>query len=140
MIALFAAIVLASPAFDVQIIPKARADIATACSASPTIVVAWDTFGNDTGAADALMSNKLSFLTAAFQKVCQNPALKPEVRKQISKVTLSQAYGAPDPMIYILKGTLHIEYLWAKGEPAPDVAFVANELAARLRGEEAEAP
>ncbi|MBP6012087.1 MAG: hypothetical protein KBA31_07655 [Alphaproteobacteria bacterium] len=140
MLALLAAAALANPTFDAETIPKTRAAIAAVCSASPAITVKWDAFGDDADGANAFVGSRLTFLSTAFGTVCRNPALKPEVGKLISRIVLSQAYGAPDPMIYLLKGTLHVEYLWAQGEPAPDAAFVATEIAARLRGEEMEAP
>lgn len=140
MLALLAAAALANPAFDAETIPKARAAIAAACGASPAIAVKWDAFGDDADGANAFVASHLAFLSTAFAAVCKNPALKPEVGKQIANIVLSQAYGAADPMIYLLMGTLHVEYLWAKGETAPDAAFVAAEIAARLRGEEMEAP
>jgi hypothetical protein len=59
---------------------------------------------------------------------------------QIKKVVLTQAYGAADPIIYISEGTLNVEYLWIKGEPAPDAKVVAAEIKSRLSGEEMEAP
>jgi hypothetical protein len=79
-------------------------------------------------------------LTGAFADVCRDAALKSEVAKQIAKVVLAQGYGAADPVIYLTPGTLHIEYLWVKGQPGPARDFVRDEIAARLMGEEAEAP
>ena len=136
-----AAVALAgATAFDAQAIPKARADIALACNAEPAIVIRWDAFGDDANAADALITNGLGFLTTAFATVCKDADLKAGVGQQITKIALSQAHGAADPVVYLSRGTLNIEYLWVKGEPAPDTAYVAVEIAARLRGEEAEAP
>jgi hypothetical protein len=135
-----AAALAGTQAFDAQAVPKAQADIAAACGAAPALAVRWSAFGDDEPAAQSLMTSGLAFLTSAFANVCNNPTLKGEVAKQIGKITLSQAYGATEPIIYLSERTLHIEYLWVKGEPAPDAAYVAAEIASRLRGEEAEAP
>ena len=86
------------------------------------------------------MGSNLTFLTTAFATVCKDAAAKAETAKQIRKIVLTQAYGAADPVVYISQGTLNVEYLWVKGEPAPDAAFVAAEITSRLKGEEAEAP
>lgn len=127
-------------AFDAETIPEAEAAIAGACGAKPALAVRWSEFGDDEAAAGALMSDGLKFLTTAFASVCANEGLKGEVGKQIKKVALTQAHGAADPVVYISAGTLNVEYLWVKGEPPPDAAFVAAEIAARLNGEEMEAP
>ena len=127
-------------AFDAETIPKAEAGIADACGAKPAVAVRWSEFDDDEAAAGALMGDGLAFLTAAFTTVCKDAALKEEVAKQIKKVALTQAHGAADPVVYISAGILNIEYLWVKGEPPPDAAFIAAEIASRLNGEEAEAP
>jgi hypothetical protein len=113
-------------------------DIAADCDASPQIDINWQSFDDD--AMSALSGSRLGFLSAAFASVCKDPGLKPEVAKQIAKIVLAQAHGAADPVIYLTQKTLYVEYLWVKGEPAPDAAYVAAEIAARLRGEEADAP
>lgn len=127
-------------AFDAEAIPKAQSKIATACAATPELIVRWDAFGSDDPAAQALIGDGLAFLTTAFKTLCADAALKGEVAKQIRKIALTQAYGAADPIVYISERTLNVEYLWVKGEPAPDAAYVAAEIASRLKGEEAEAP
>jgi hypothetical protein len=137
---LFLIAAITGGAFDSDAIPKAQAEIAAACVASPAIRVNWAEFGDDEPAAKALMDGGLGFLTGAMSTVCKDAALKAEVGKQIQRITLTQAYGAADPVVYINQGTLHIEYLWAKGEPTPDAKFVGAEIASRLRGEEMEAP
>lgn len=137
---LFAATLAGAAAFDAEAIPKAENEIAALCGASPAIVVRWSEFGDDEAAAGALIADDLKFLTAAFASVCKDTALKPEVGKQIKKIALTQAHGAADPIVYISEATLNVEYLWVKGEPAPDAAYIADELTARLKGEEAEAP
>lgn len=137
---LLIAAIAAGQAFDTDAIPKAQADIASACAASPVIRVNWVEFGDDEPAAKALIDGGLGFLTGAMAAVCKDAALKAEVAKQIQRITLTQAYGAADPVVYINQGTLHIEYLWAKGEPVPDAKFVGEEIASRLRGEDMEAP
>jgi len=127
-------------AFETQELPAARAKIATACGSSPTIIVNWEDFNKDVDARSGLVDGGLAFLTDAFGAICKDAALKAEVGKQISKVSLTQAYGAADPVIYLVRGTLHVEYLWAKGQPAPDTNYVRAEIASRLRGEAPEAP
>ena len=129
-----------SQTFDAQTIPKARAEITSVCGTSPAISVDWDDFGDDADAASGLIEGGLGFLSGAFGEVCKDAGLKAAMSNQISKIVLTQAYGAADPVIYLMKGTLHIEYLWVKGQPGPDVAFVRDEIASCLRGEEAEAP
>jgi hypothetical protein len=136
----FAAAVAANPAVDGAVIAKVQGEIAAACGASPPQSVAWDDFGNDEDGAKALAASELGFLSSAFATVCKDAKLKGEVAKQISKVVLRQAYGATEPTLYISKGTLFIEYLWVANEAAPDAAFVASEIADRLRGKEPEAP
>lgn len=135
-----AASVAANPALDGEVIPKMQAEIANACGASPSISVLWNDFGDDESGAGALAASGLAFVGMAFTTVCKDAALKTEVGKQISKVVLRQAHGATDPILYISKGTLFIEYLWVANEPAPDAAFVASELTDRLTGGEPEAP
>ena len=132
--------VAASAAVDSDVVPKVQGEIAAACGASPPVSVLWDDFGEDESGAGALAASGLSFVGAAFATVCKDAALKAEVGKQISKVVLRQARGATEPILYISQGTLYIEYLWVANEPAPDAAYVAGELAGRLRGEEGEAP
>jgi hypothetical protein len=83
-----------------------------------------------------MIASGIGYVGAAFASVCKDPGLKAEVGKQIQKVVLRQAYGATEPVLYISRGTLFIEYLWVKGDPAPDVAYVGSELADRLRGGE----
>jgi hypothetical protein len=131
-----AAALVGDPAFEASAIPKAKADIAAACGVSPPVSVAWADFGEDKDGASALVASGIGFVGAAFARVCKDPALKAEVRKQIQKVVLRQAYGATEPILYISRGTLFIEYLWVKGDPVPDAAFVGAELADRLRGGE----
>ncbi len=137
---LLAAGLTGTAAFDADTIPKAQSEITAACGARPALIVRWDAFGDDDSAAQTLIGDGLSFLTSAFKTVCDDATLKGEVAKQIRKIALTQAYGAADPIVYISEGTLNVEYLWIKGEPVPDAAVVAAEIAARLRGEEAEAP
>ena len=136
VLALVAAFMSAAPV-DVGVI---RQQIAASCGASPEIDIDWQSFDNDDNAMGALSFSRLEFLSAAFAEVCKDASLKPEVARQIAKVVLSQAHGAADPVIYLTQKALHVEYFWVKGEPAPDVAFVAAEIASRLKGEEAEAP
>jgi len=87
-----------------------------------------------------LVEGGLGFLSGAFAEVCKDTGLKAEASKQISNIVLSQAYGAADPVVYLTKGTLHVEYLWMKGQPGPDAAFLRDEIVSRLKGEEAEVP
>jgi hypothetical protein len=126
--------------FEAGLIPKAQSEIGAACDAKPAISVTWDDFGDDADAAAGLVDGGLGFLSSALGEVCKDAALKGEVGKQISKIVLSQAYGTADPVVYLTQRTLHIEYLWMKGQPGPDAAFVRDEIASRLKGEEAEAP
>jgi hypothetical protein len=130
----------ATAAFDTEVIPKAQADIATACGTRPNLQVRWKAFGDDDAAASALIATNLGFLTTAFSTVCKDEAAKAAMAAQVKKVVLTQAHGAADPVIYISEGTLNIEYLWVKGEPAPDANIVAAEIKSRLAGEEMEAP
>lgn len=118
----------------------AKTEIAAACGASPDIEIDWRSFGDDDDALHVLRQSKVMFLAEAFATVCADAAAKPEVGKQILKIRLSQAHGAADPVVYLTQRTLHVEYLWMKGEPVPDAAFVAAEIKSRLKGEEAEAP
>jgi len=127
-------------AFDTSVIPAAQQEIAASCGTSPAISVTWRDFGDDADASAGLIEGGLGFLSGAFGEVCKDPGLKAEASKQISKIVLSQAYGAADPVIYLTQGTLHVEYLWVKGQPGPDSGFVRDEIASRLKGEEAEAP
>lgn len=142
MIAMFvmAAGLTGTAAFDNDVIVKASGEIDAACAAKPALMVRWDEFGDDDPAAQALIASELTFLTTAFKTVCADAGLKGQVAKQIRKIALTQAHGAADPIVYISEGTLNVEYLWVKGEPVPDAAYVAAEIASRLRGEEAEAP
>ena len=140
MLSLIVAAVAAMPAVDTDAIPKAQAEIASACGVTLPLSVAWADFGDDEGGAQALAASKLTFVGAAFASVCKDVGLKVEVGKQISKVVLRQAYGATEPILYISKGTLFIEYLWVPNDPVPDTAFVASEIADRLRGGEPAAP
>lgn len=126
--------------FDAEVVPKAQSAIEQSCGTRPNLAVRWQEFGDDEPAAQALMGNGLAFLTTAFANVCKDAAAKGELAKQVRKVVLTQAHGAADPIVYISQGTLNVEYLWVKGEPAPDAAFVAAEITSRLKGEEAEAP
>ncbi len=135
-----AAAVASNPVVDGQIIPKVRAEIAAACGKAPQISVSWSDFGEDASGASALAKSGLSFVGAAFASACKDATLRAEVGKQISTVVLRQAYGATEPILYISKGTLYIEYLWVANDPAPDAAFVTSELKDRLRGGEPEAP
>lgn len=135
-----AASLAGAQAFDAETVPKAREQIVTACAASPKIIVRWESFGEDEPAAQALIAGRLEFLGAAFDTVCKDERTKQEFSKQVVEIILSQAYGAADPVIYLVNGRLHVEYLWVKGEPPPDVKYVASEIVSRLRGEQAEAP
>ena len=126
--------------FDGSVIPAARTQIAAACGVAPVIAVTWDDFDEDADASAGLIEGGLGFLSGAFGEVCKDAALKAEVGKQISSIVLTQAYGAADPVIYLTQGTLHIEYLWVKGQPGPDAVFVRDEIASRLKGDAAEAP
>ncbi len=131
-----AAALTADPTFEAAAIPKAQAEIAAACGVSPPVSIAWSDFGDDADGASAMIASGIGYVGAAFVSVCKDPGLKAEVGKQIHKVVLRQAYGATEPVLYISKGTLFIEYLWVKGDPAPDAAYVGSELADRLRGGE----
>jgi hypothetical protein len=102
--------------------------------------VKWENFGDDDDAAAGLSQAGLGFLSDAFVDICKDAGMKAAIGERISKVVLSQAHGAADPVIYLTGGSLHIEYLWVKGQVGPDVSFVRDEIASRLRGEEAEAP
>lgn len=138
--ALLVAALAGTANFDTDTIPKAQTAIEQSCGTRPNLAIRWAEFGDDEPAAQALMSTGLTFLTTAFATVCKDAAAKGEMSKQVRKIVLTQAHGAADPIIYISQGTLNVEYLWVKGEAAPDAAFIAAEIAARLRGEEAEAP
>ena len=131
-----AAALTAGPTFEAAAIPKAQAEIAAACGVSPPVSIAWNDFGDDADGASAMIASGIGYVGTAFASVCKDPGLKAEVAKQIHKVVLRQAYGATEPVLYISKGTLFIEYLWVKGDPAPDAAYVGSELADRLRGGE----
>lgn len=135
-----AAAVAANPAVDGAMIGKVQSEIAVACGTSPPVSVRWSDFGEDEGGAKALAAGGLSFVGAAFANVCKDAGLKAEVGRQIAKVVLRQAYGATEPILYISKGTLFIEYLWVENDPTPDAAFVGAEIADRLRGGQPEAP
>ena len=137
---LLAAAVAASAIVNGQIVPKIQGEIAAACGASPPVSVYWDDFGDDESGAGALAASELSFVSKAFVSVCADATLKTEVEKQIAKVVLRQAHGATEPILYISKGTLFVEYLWVANEAAPDAALVARELTDRLRGGDPEAP
>jgi hypothetical protein len=128
---------LAAGAVDTS---AAQKEIAAACGASPAIVVSWEEFGDDEDAKAGFSAAGLAFLSGAFAELCKDPGLKAEVGKQIGKIVLAQAYGAADPVIYLTQKTLHVEYLWVKGEAGPDKMLVRDEIAARLKGVEAEAP
>ena len=121
-------------------IPAAQKEIAAACEASPALGVKWESFGDDADGRAAFVKTGLGFLTNAFGEVCKDAALKAEVGKQIRKIVLTQAYGAADPIIYLSKGALYVEYMWTPGEPGPDVKLVHDEIVSRLKGEEPEAP
>jgi hypothetical protein len=129
-----------SQSFDADAIPKAETEIASLCGASPAISVTWRDFGDDDDAAAGLAQVGLGFLSGAFGEVCKDPSLKAAVGEQISKIVITQAYGAADPVIYLTQGTLHVEYLWLKGQAGPDIAFVRDEILSRLKGEAAPAP
>jgi hypothetical protein len=131
-----AAVTAASP-MDVGAVQQ---EIAAACGASPVIDIDWQSFDDDDDAMSALSGSRLEFLSTAFASVCKDPSLRPEVGRQIAKIVLAQAHGAADPVIYLTQQTLYVEYLWVKGEPAPDAAYIADEIVSRLRGEEADAP
>ena len=140
-VGLFLAAALAgTDAFDAGAVKKAELELKTACGKAVAITVRWDSFGDDTDGAQRLMDDGLSFLTASMASVCADVALAAKLRDGVRSVKLSQAYGAPDPVIYITQSDLVIEYMWVKGEPAPDSVVVAAEIKSRLNGEEAEAP
>lgn len=127
-------------ALETTEVSGAREKIMAVCGIAPAFVVGWEDFGKDPDAMAGFREGGLGFLSGAFVALCMDPALKSEVVKQISKVVLTQAHGAGDPVIYLTEGALHVEYLWARGQPAPDMAFVRDEIASRLKGEEPEAP
>jgi hypothetical protein len=139
MLSFVFAVAALSQTFDAEVIPKAQAEIASACGTSPAISVTWGDFGDDEDAAAGLTQAGLGFLSSAFGGVCSDASLKTAIGQKVSKIVLTQAYGATDPVIYLTGGTLHIEYLWVKGQAGPDVAFVRDEIISRLKGEEAEA-
>lgn len=140
-VGLFLAAALAgTDAFDADAVKKAESALQAACGKSLDVAVRWGSFGDDTDGAQRLMDDGLSFLTASVASVCADPALAAKLRDGVKSVKLSQAYGAADPVIYITQSDLVIEYMWVKGEPAPDTAVVAAEIRSRLNGEEAEAP
>ncbi|MCE9522094.1 MAG: hypothetical protein K8S25_06635 [Alphaproteobacteria bacterium] len=114
--------------------------IATACGAKVLIEIDRRSFGNDEDAMTGLQDPGIAFLGGAFADLCKDADRKADVVKQISKVVIAQANGAADPIIYLTRKTLHLEYFWTKGQPGPDQSFVRDEIASRLRGEEAEAP
>jgi len=138
-LAIVIALAAATPLLSAEI-PAAQTEIATACQTSPTIGVKWESFGDDADGRAAFVKAGLGFLTNAFGDVCKDATLKAEVGKQIRKVVLAQAYGAADPIIYLSRGALYVEYMWAPNEGGPDAKMVRDEIAARLKGEEPEAP
>lgn len=141
LVGLFLAAALAgTDAFDGGAVKKAESELQTACGKAIDVAVRWGSFGDDADGAQRLMDDGLSFLTASMASVCADATLATKLRDGVKGVKLSQAYGAADPVIYITQSDLVIEYMWVKGEPAPDTAFVAAEIKSRLNGEEGEAP
>ncbi len=139
--ALLAAALAISPAqFEKSHFGSAQKAISAACGTYPPIAISWDAFGQDRGGRDQFTRGGLGFLVMGLKSVCGDATLKSDFKMQISRIVISQAYGATDPMIYVSDRALHIEYLWVKGEAGPDADVVAREIASRLRGEEMEAP
>lgn len=123
-------------AFEKNVIPPARAEIAKACGIDPPISVRWGNFGEDKDGRATFIAGGLGFLAKAVTFICTKDAgLKAELKQQVKKIVLAQAYGAPDPIVYIHEKALHIEYLWMKGEPGPDAMVVKDSIAAALLGE-----
>lgn len=131
---------LASAAVDGGDVELTQREISKACDHATAINVRWDAFGDDADGKAAFMGHGLGFLRSAMQRVCADAKLRKAYKSQVTGIVISQAYGAADPMIYLHERELHIEYLWVKGEPGPDVAFVSSEIGSRLRGEAMEAP
>lgn len=131
---------LASAAMDRGEGDLTQREIAKACDHSTPVDVRWEAFGDDADGKAAFVGEGLGFLRTAMQRVCSDQKLKKEFKSLVTRIVISQAYGAADPMIYLHRQELHIEYLWAKGEPGPDAAFVFTEIASRLKGEPMAAP
>lgn len=136
----FAAALAGTDAFDAGAVKTAESGIEASCGKKLSLSVRWESFGEDTDGAQRLMDDGLAFLTKSMATVCGDKVLAEKLRSGVKAIKLSQAYGAADPVIYITQSNLVIEYMWVKGEPAPDVALVAAEITSRLNGEEAEAP
>lgn len=120
---------------------QAGAAIMAACGATVPVNVRWDTFGM-MGQDDAsmILNSRLKFLTDALAEVCADDAMKASFAEHVSAITLTQAGGAPDPMIDLNEGTLFIEYYWVIVGAPPSTETVRNDILARLRGEEMKAP
>lgn len=130
-----------APEGSEALIAKAEAAILESCGAPITIDVRWDTFGlmsRDDGAE--VMRSGLTFLTDALREVCADAAMKESLAAQVQSIVLPQAGGAPDPMIYIHEGALHVEYYWVIAGAAPTMEVVRDDIIARLKGEEMEMP
>lgn len=122
--------------------PEAEAAIAEACGMPVKILVREDSFTNFPDDRPALEAAGYGFLVEPLVALCAEPEMRAAVQAQIRTVTLTNAQGAPDPMVYFgdVPGRLFVDYQWVKGEPAPAVEVMQAEIAARLRGEEMEAP
>ncbi len=135
--------VLASdaPEGSEALIAKAEGLIAESCGAPITIDVRWDSFGlMSRDDAAEIMRSGLTFLTDALGQVCADAAMKESLAVQVQSIVLPQAGGAPDPMIYIHEGALHVEYYWVIAGAAPNTETVRDDIIARLKGEEMEMP
>lgn len=130
-----------APEGSEAMITKAEALILESCGVPITVDVRWDTFGlmsRDDGAE--VMRSGLTFLTDALREVCADDAAKESLAAQVQSIVLPQAGGAPDPMIYIHEGALHVEYYWVIAGAAPSMEVVRDDIIARLKGEEMEMP
>ncbi|HRK71472.1 MAG TPA: hypothetical protein PLA85_07775 [Micropepsaceae bacterium] len=135
------AIASEAPEGSEAMILKAEALIQESCGAPITVDVRWGTFGlmsRDDGAE--VMRSDLKFLTDALREVCADVAMKESLAAQVQSIVLPQAGGAPDPMIYIHEGALHVEYYWVIAGAAPTMEVVRDDIIARLKGEEMEMP
>src|SRR5262245_36160155 len=125
----FVSLAVNAHTFEEATIPAVRKEILASCRVAPAVSVEWVNFGQDNGGKKAFVDSGLKFLSAALRQVCSVAAMRAELGKQVDKIVLSQAYGAADPMIYISERALHVEYLWVLGEPPPDAAAVASQIA-----------
>lgn len=126
---------LANAVQDNHDIERTQTEIAAACGRAVSVSVAWEAFGKDADGRQKFEKQGLGFLRAAMTRVCADAKLKTAFKAQVRGIVVSQAYGAADPMIYLDNGKMHVEFLWAKGEGGPDVAYVISEISSRLRGE-----